>query len=333
MRRLLVICCVTLMPLPALAQMAQDNAISRMGPAPRDFWTARDGCENIPGQAHNSADCSSIDELDPNLVLPDKPLEKMTGAERNLWRSYFILSQTEAARRMIKGQALRLTDDALEGMVKNMAVPNSASGRIVRWTGGLCVRTQGLTPELNAVIDRRIRQIASMVGAPVADDKCSPNVPVFFEANPQAAVRERAQLNPQLFEASDGSPIAMLHPVQAWYASPTQGLRGNEGRAGGFRAITVVASADLLKQHKPATLADYIALLALTRLSSSDACQPVQTIANLLKEGCTFAVRSDAMTAGDLAFLLALYRAVQRPSAASQLGAITNEMKRALEGR
>jgi len=320
------------MPLPALAQMAQDNAISRMGPAPRDFWTARDGCENIPGQAHNSADCSSIDELDPNLVLPDKPLEKMTGAERNLWRSYFILSQTAAARRMIKEQALRLTDDALEGMVKTMAIPNSANGLIVRWTGGLCVRTEGLTPELNAVIDRRIRQIASMVGAPVADEKCSTNVPVLFEANPQATVRERAQLNPQLFEASDGSAIVMRHPIQAWYASATQGLRGNDG-AGGFRAITVVASADLLKEHKPATLADYIALLALTRLSSSDACQPVQTIANLLKEGCTLAVRSDAVTAGDLAFLLALYRAAQRESAALQLGAITNEMKRALEGR
>ena len=390
MKRILAACFVMLAPLGA---SAQESSVSRTGLGARDFWAARDGCENIPGQAHNSADCSRIDRLDPNTVLPDKPIHEMTGAELNLLRSHRLLSRTALALEVVRATAPKLTDEAVNETVRLMATPTIAGGKIPRWKDGLCVKTQGLAPEVNAAIDRRIRQIATMVGAPVAEGECELNVAVLFEADPQAALRQMVETNEQLFAFSNSAPV-MRRPIQAWYVTQTTDLRGNvqpdvpnptvlcdtadmdvtdaeissqtnqitinagrfrtvmsdKGRycggrlsrlsrtgdgltSSGFIAVTVVASAALLKDHEPATLADYLALAVLTRPSDAEACQPVPTIANLLKGAYKPGTRSETISGSDLAFLLALYRAVQRETPTLQLGAIASEMKRALDGR
>jgi len=51
-------------------QVSADSG-SRIGPV-SDPFAARDGCTNIPNQAHNSADCSRIVAWDPSWALPDK---------------------------------------------------------------------------------------------------------------------------------------------------------------------------------------------------------------------------------------------------------------------
>ena len=66
------------------------GSASRIG-AYDDPTSARDGCINVPGQAHNSSDCSPLYKWDPSWVVPNKPLDKMTGAEENMVRSYNIL--------------------------------------------------------------------------------------------------------------------------------------------------------------------------------------------------------------------------------------------------
>lgn len=388
MQRLLLLCVALCMPMAALAQ---GSSVSRTAPASRDFWAARDGCENIPGQAHNSADCSRIDRLDPREVPPNKPVSQMTGAERNLLRNHRILSATAATLEKVRRAAPRLSDEAVNGMIRQLAAPLAADARIPRWTDGLCVRTQGLAPELNAAVDRRIRQLASMVGAPVAEEGCEMNVAVLFEADPEEALEEVAGVNPLLFSSGEAGAV-MRQPVQAWYVSLSEDVRGNvrpdgtkasalcdtadlEARSSGmgliglqttnlgvltqlvkdkarycgnrntlkrtgdgvkglgFSAVTVIAAAALLEQHDPAAVVDHIALLALSRVSESEACQPVPTIANLLKESCSPALRSDEITPSDLAFLVALYRAKQRDTPVLQLGSIASEMKRALDGR
>ena len=70
--------------------VGQGSSISRMAPSSNPL-SAEDGCEDIPGVAHNSADCSTLVTWDPRWVLPDKPLNKMSGAERNMLRSYRLL--------------------------------------------------------------------------------------------------------------------------------------------------------------------------------------------------------------------------------------------------
>ncbi|MBV9549156.1 MAG: hypothetical protein JO256_05720 [Alphaproteobacteria bacterium] len=62
-----------------------------------DPAAARDGCINVPGVAHNSSDCSPMTWMDPNTVLPNKPLNQLTGAEENLIRSYNILVKNRPA--------------------------------------------------------------------------------------------------------------------------------------------------------------------------------------------------------------------------------------------
>jgi len=92
---------LVLMVLPARAQLYDSGQVgppatfnttssSRIG-AFDDPSSARDGCVNVPGMAHSSSDCAPIYWMDPNTVLPNKPLSELTGAEENLLRSANIL--------------------------------------------------------------------------------------------------------------------------------------------------------------------------------------------------------------------------------------------------
>jgi hypothetical protein len=56
---------------------------------------ARDGCINVPGEAHNSADCSRIDASDTNTAMnsPSRDLSgRPTGTTENAERNSRILS-------------------------------------------------------------------------------------------------------------------------------------------------------------------------------------------------------------------------------------------------
>jgi hypothetical protein len=56
---------------------------------------ARDGCVNVPGEAHNSADCSKIDASDTNTAMntPSSDLSgRPTGTTENAERNDRILS-------------------------------------------------------------------------------------------------------------------------------------------------------------------------------------------------------------------------------------------------
>jgi len=60
---------------------------------------ARDGCENIPGEAHNSADCSRIDASDINTADNRPSMDasgRPTGASENARRNARILSGQSA---------------------------------------------------------------------------------------------------------------------------------------------------------------------------------------------------------------------------------------------
>ncbi len=102
---------VALIPAAAMAQ-ASNNASrnesrayfgvdpSRQAPQPNashfaSGTPARDGCVNVPGEAHNSADCSRIDARDMNTA-ENRPMTDLsgrpTGATENAERNARILS-------------------------------------------------------------------------------------------------------------------------------------------------------------------------------------------------------------------------------------------------
>ena len=87
----------------------QTFSSSRVTPV-ADPSLARDGCINVPGVAHSSADCSVMTWMDPNTVLPTKPLAELSGAEENLVRSYNILvrgGQNGVSQRAARAKSIR----------------------------------------------------------------------------------------------------------------------------------------------------------------------------------------------------------------------------------
>ena len=66
-------------------------------------------------------------------------------------------------------------------VIRSMAAPSLLLGTIGRWQGGLCPRTDGLSSRTsNNFVTRRIREVAALVGAPLADEPCKSNVEVLF---------------------------------------------------------------------------------------------------------------------------------------------------------
>lgn len=100
---LLLAAALTLLPAAAIAQVPQDGTrggnASIGGPASAPAASlgtpSRDGCVNVAGVPHNSADCSRITASDGNTArnVPSTDLSgKPTGATENAARNQRILS-------------------------------------------------------------------------------------------------------------------------------------------------------------------------------------------------------------------------------------------------
>jgi len=84
------------------------------------------------------------------------------------------------------------------------------------------------------------------------------------------------------------------------------GSRLGDGVTSDFFHVLIVAEPKPLADKEIGTLADYIALLALTQLAAPDRCQKLSTIGTLLAPDC--GPPPDTLTASDLAYLDGLYR-------------------------
>lgn len=160
----------------------------------------------------------------------------------------------------------------------------------------------------------------------------------------------------------------VTYPIQAWYTTATRDLRGRpmidsaaiqgvgeqsniagdsgnmifassaitgsrlgDGRRSGLYHVIIVAEPAKLLDHEIGALADYIAMLALTQLSSQDTCQTLPSIVNMLAPGC--AARTDSLTASDLAYLRGLYKMSPGSTLSIQEDEVVYQMQQALEGK
>jgi hypothetical protein len=113
----------------------------------------------------------------------------------------------------------------------------------------------------------------------------------------------------------------------ARYAKVT-GNHINNGARSGFGHVLIVVDTGKLAGRNFNPLADYIAMLALTQLSSPDACQELPSIVNMLSTGCDQAV--DGITVTDLAYLRGLYKMDADKNLVSQQYEIADRMQQAL---
>jgi hypothetical protein len=286
-------------------------------------------------------------------------------------------SQTESVT--VTGNRVR--EEVIRDFVKSYAGAAPALGKMAKWVRPICPVTTGLTQAMNTLVNDRVRAVAGMVGAPVAEKiPCGANIDIVFTRQPQALLDQVRKEHPVLLGfhlTAQAEKIAMVsHPIQAWYTTETEdehGLRqiddpqdrhgsdmivpagANPACPNGctwhlpnartvnvsgsriadslrsqFFHVMVVIDLDRISGLEIGSLADNIAVLALTQPQVFDACLTPPSITNLMTAEC--AKKPKALTEMDIAYLRAVYRLDTAKVFSSQKSEIAYQMKKALGG-
>lgn len=108
-----------------------------------------------------------------------------------------------------------------------------------------------------------------------------------------------------------------------------EGSRIANGLRSGFHHIIITVDPDKLTQRDG--INDYVAMLALTQLSSLDRCQDMPSIVNMLPAACEQSAA--ALTPGDLGYLRGLYGMNADKLAQGQQNEIARQMEKAMVGQ
>jgi hypothetical protein len=106
------------------------------------------------------------------------------------------------------------------------------------------------------------------------------------------------------------------------------GSRMGDGVSSDFYHVVVVAEPAKLLDFELGTLADYIALLALSQPQVPDTCRELPTMLNLFAKDCPSPPK--ALTSVDLAFLRALYKMTATTNLNGQRNEIIYQMDKSL---
>ena len=100
-----------------------------------------------------------------------------------------------------------------------------------RWFDPICPRAIGLQSQQAALAERQIREISTLVGAPLAKDGCSPNFAIVFTGDGGAVVRQIAKKESTRLREVPASAQNELKqgtaPVRWWYETE---IRESDGR-------------------------------------------------------------------------------------------------------
>lgn len=96
---------------------------------------------------------------------------------------------------------------------------------------------------------------------------------------------------------------------QKYLAGPALGSRvgGDSGSGIGIGAVILIVDTTRVTGYSIGTIADYLAMLTLSVVQSPDHCDPLPSILDLMSSSCATREKPAGITAGDLAFLKALY--------------------------
>jgi hypothetical protein len=96
--------------------------------------------------------------------------------------------------------------------------------------------------------------------------------------------------------------------------------------------VLIIADSTRLAQFSLQSIADYAAMLALTRMAQLENCAPLPSITDLLAGGCATPA-PQALTAADRAYLKALYSANLEQTLNLERGDVHERMMRQIEGQ
>lgn len=251
--------------------------------------------------------------------------------------------------------APKATVAQIEKYVDDFAAASARIDKIARWETTACPLVFGPTDEQASYLTRRIRQVAADVGARrQASGKCPPNIFIVVTDEPQPVLDYIRDTYPRLlgrhYYSQRNSIAQMKNASRAWYDTdtldadgyvhPDTGRRGQpvtgqsfastglahfDGLSSLFRTVLIVVDFNKAKGNKVGPLSDYIAMLALAQMQSTDECQPVPTVMNLLAS-CGLAAKPTGLTDMDLAYLTGLYVGAGDRSFTSQKSEIKRQM-------
>ena len=164
--------------------------------------------------------------------------------------------------------ATRPSEEVIKGYIEKRMAPTRLVGRLARWSQKMCPQTIGLGPTYAKYVTKRIRDIATAVGAPLNDDlACRPNVEVVFTTAPQGLLDNVRRKQPVLLGYHDNLAQAdrlakVNRPIQAWYTTQSLDMDGNSsvdnGRCGFDTTLSVdmpaMPSGDMQASSAPAQL-------------------------------------------------------------------------------
>lgn len=257
-----------------------------------------------------------------------------------------------------------LAGEAVPNFITAHAMPTVLIGQLPRWRVGICPLTTGLTPGFNAFVSARLRALAASVGAPVQPEgSCSHNIQIFFTTEPQQVMDELVKRNSTLlgfhYAHQAKNAAAFTRPIQGWYVTSTRNYAGIEviddplplpalpgvlhaarvppGLPGsrltnGLRTLLVhalmVADTNKVIGYEIGSISDYIAMLVLSQTQSLDGCGQLPSILDLMSSSCGDRGKPTALTAGDIAFLRALYSTdLEQPLGLERSDILNNMMK------
>jgi hypothetical protein len=222
---------------------------------------------------------------------------------------------------------------------------DAVRGSLARWRGGraetICPATVGLDSGYNDFLTARLRALAAYVGAPLdADPNCKDNVRILFTTDPEKLMGEVTNWAAHTLgvryphQTEKTLAFSGTHAIQGWYVTAgggqsvlnrdialighldlepvwplvtNTGLNGGGGRFGGIASVVIVVDTTKVAGYTIGTIADYISMLVLSVVQTPDHCDPLPSILDLMSSACGTREKPAAITAGDLAFLKALY--------------------------
>ena len=111
--------------------------------------------------------------------------------------------------------------DLSRRFVEGMLAPGySFSNQYAKWTRPVCPHVVGMSGTSKYLLERRIRDVAQQVGAPVdRNDPCTPNVTIFVTPEPQTMLNSIAAVAPYLVIGGKQRELTVTQPIQAWYTT------------------------------------------------------------------------------------------------------------------
>jgi hypothetical protein len=245
--------------------------------------------------------------------------------------------------------------------VKSFAAPTVLRDAIARWEVPVCPAFAGVAPQFAAVMETRFRTIADEAGVAMKAKGCRPNLSVVFTPQPQVYLDALHAKNVDALGYHGATTVT--HPIQAWYVT---GIRDNRGQVfvdqdgfldlngsgssntaffmsgGGWRFrpdltsdllyVTVIVDSSKTGSYTVGEIADYVAMMALSRTEDYDDCQLMPSIANLLTSNCDDKQKPSQITASDIAYLRGVYKMDAGARLQIQQDQIAAEMAAALGG-